>query len=105
MNYGKLNKYRGSSGKVTERRILDIHPENATTIDAFCHLRQARRSFKIERIVHAINAATGEIVNPWKFVSDGPGDNARETLESLTWQVLPAVKALKFFTLSTRGFK
>lgn len=26
-------------------------------------------------------------------------------IESLLWQVLPAIKALKFFTLSTRGFR
>lgn len=98
-----LIKYRDSSGNVEERRISDIQAEGATSIDAYCHLRQARRTFKIDRVVHAVDLDTGEVINPWKFIANGLAADNRETLESLTWHVMPTVKALKFFTLTTRG--
>ena len=97
-----LIKYRDGNGEITERLISDPHPENATTIEAFCHLRKDRRSFKIDRIVHALNPDTGEVLNPYNLLGDVPA-GTRQTLESLIWRVMPAVKALKFFTLSTRG--
>jgi hypothetical protein len=100
-----LIKYRDGSGELTERRISDLRLENATTIDAFCHLRDARRPFKMDRIVQAINPDTGEIINPYQLVDPPLHGADRPTLESLTWRALPAIKALKFFTLSTRGFR
>lgn len=100
-----LIKYRDGSGEITERRISDLRLENATTIDAFCHLRKARRPFKMDRIVHAINPDTGEVLNPYNLVSVSPDDTARPSIESLLWQAMPAIKAIKFFALSTRGFK
>ena len=96
-----LIKYRDSSGDITERKISDLHIESATTIDAFCHLRNARRPFRLDRIVHAINPDTGELLNPYQLVGSQSGP---ETLELLTWRVMPAIKALKFFTLSTDKF-
>ena len=98
-----LIKYRDGSGDATERRISDLRLESETTIDAFCHLRNARRPFRIDRIVHAVNPDTGEVLNPHQLLGSSP-QGGRETLESLTWRVMPAIKALKFFTLSTRGF-
>jgi hypothetical protein len=100
-----LIKYRDGSGDITERRISDLRLESASTIDAYCHLRQARRPFRIDRIVHAVDPDTGEVINPWKLVGTATLPDGRETLESLTWGVLPAIKALKFFTLTTRGFR
>ncbi len=100
-----LIKYRDSNGTTEQRRISDVRPESATTIDAFCHLRQARRTFKIDRIVQAVDPETGEVVNPWTLIANGRTADNRESLESMTWRVLPAVKALKFFTLTTRGFR
>lgn len=100
-----LIKYRDGSGDITERRISDFRLESANTIDAYCHLRQARRPFKIDRIVYAVDQDTGEVVNPWKLVGIPTLPDGRETLDSLTWRVLPAIKALKFFTLTTRGFR
>lgn len=100
-----LIKYRDGSGEITERRISDLRLESATTIDAYCHLRQARRPFRIDRIVHAVDPDTGEVINPWKLVGTATLPDGRETLESLTWRVIPAIKALKFFTLTTRGFR
>jgi hypothetical protein len=95
-----LIKYRDSSGETAERRVSDLRLESANTYDAFCHLRQARRSFRMDRIVHAVNPDTGEVLNPYTL----PPNADSSTLEALTWRVLPAIKALKFFTLSTRGF-
>lgn len=96
-------KYRDFSGNVEDRKISDVRSESTTDIDAYCHLRQARRTFKLDRILKAIDTATGEVINPWKFINDGLASDKRETLESLTWHVIPAVKALKFFTLTIRG--
>lgn len=95
-----LIKYRGSSGEMTERRISGLCLESANTYDAFCHLRQTRRSFRMDRIVNAVSPDTGEVLNPYALLPNVDSS----TLEALTWRVLPAIKALKFFTLSTRGF-
>lgn len=100
-----LIKYRDGEGEISERRISDLRLENETTIDAFCHLRKARRPFKMDRIVHAVNPDTGEILNPYQLVGAPSVGAARPSIKSLLWQALPAVKALKFFTLSTRGFR
>jgi hypothetical protein len=94
-------KYRDSSGDISDRQISDFRSESATTIDAFCHLQNARRPFRLDRIIRATNLDTGELLNPYQLLGSM---GCSETLESLTWRVIPAVKALKFFTLSTRGF-
>lgn len=96
-----LIKYRDSGGDITVRRISDLRKESATTIDAFCQLRNARQPFRLDRIVHAVNPYTGELLNPYHLLKS-QGDS--ETLESITWYAMPAIKALKFFTLSIRGF-
>lgn len=44
---------------------------------------------------------TGERLNPYQLV---PLIRASDSIDSLTWQVRPAIKALKFFSLTTRGF-
>jgi hypothetical protein len=95
-----LIKYRDGSGDITERRISDLRLESANTYDAFCHLRKARRPFRMDRIVHVVNPDTGEVLNPYGLLPEADSS----TLEALTWRVLPAIKALKFFALSTRGF-
>jgi hypothetical protein len=100
-----LIKYRDGSGEITERRISDLRLENATTIDAFCHLRKARRPFKMDHIIQAINPDTGEVINPYNLVGVSSTGTTRPSIESLLWQAMPAIKALKFFTLSTRGFR
>lgn len=96
-------RYRDSSGQVTERRISDLARESAIKIDAFCHLREERRSFNLDRIVHAVNPDSGEILNPWKLIDQNVSEGGRESLESITWFAMPAIKALKFFMLTTRG--
>jgi hypothetical protein len=54
----------------------------------------------MDRIVHALDPYTGEVLNPYTLLPDADSS----TLDALTWRALPAIKALKFFTLSTRGF-
>ena len=100
-----LIRYRDGGGEISERRISDLRLVDETTIDAFCHLRKARRPFKIDRIVHAVNPDTGETLNPFQLIDVGSVGAPRPSIKSLLWQALPAIKALKFFTLSTRGFR
>ena len=98
-------KYQDSSGAVTERQISAIEITDTRTITAFCHLRHERRSFKIERIIHLIDSGSGEMINPYIHFASSQEHNNLPSLESLTWNALLAIKALKFFTLTTRGFK
>ena len=98
-------KYKDGSGDVSERTISDIKPENSETIDAFCHLRNSRRSFKLFNIISAANAVTGEVIeNPWIEFGLSKSDDGRERLESITIHILPAIKALKFLSMQLRGF-
>lgn len=93
-------KYRDFEGRVTERRISDVLEESEKAYDAFCHLRGERRSFTKARILEAIEVVTGAMANPYRLVPNG----APVTLEEAIGEALPAIKALKFFTLTTRGF-
>ena len=97
--------YRDFSGEITQRRISDFRPEGTDAIDAFCHTRNARRTFKLTNVVAAADANTGEIVsNVWKAFGLSRAPDGRERLVSLVADALPAIKALKFFALLTRGF-
>jgi hypothetical protein len=96
-------KYQEASGAVTERRISSIEIEDAQTINAFCHLRNGRRSFKINRIMNLVDPSSGEIINPYgQFILL---KNEPLSIDYLTWPMISAIKALKFFSLTTRGFK
>lgn len=57
-----LIKYTDSAGNTSERRISDIEPEEPGYIGAFCHERQEGRTFKVSRIVSAIDSETGEFI-------------------------------------------
>jgi hypothetical protein len=57
-----LIRYADSAGNTSERRISDIEPEDPGYIGAFCHERQEGRTFKVSRIVSAIDAETGEVI-------------------------------------------
>jgi len=94
-------RYQDASSEVTERTISDPHMEDRHCIDAFCHLRNGRRSFKLDRIILAINPESGVLMNPYQIVNSMCDPNS---LDSLTWKIRQAVKAVKFFSLSTRGF-
>lgn len=57
-----LIRYTDSEGNTSERRISDIEPAGPDRVSAFCHERQEGRTFKISRVVSAIDPETGEIV-------------------------------------------
>lgn len=98
-------RYKDSEGTVTERGISDICHENSETVEAFCQLRQERRSFKMDRIIRAVKAETGEVIeNHWAEFSLSMASDGRERLESITIKIIPAIKALKYFSLQIRGF-
>ena len=98
-------KYQNSSGDVTERRISDIIPEGLDSINAFCHLRQERRTFRIEKIIYAVYPETAEVVeNLYKLFALSNSTNGRERIISIVLPILPAIKALKFFSMQIRGF-
>ena len=56
-------QYRDSEGAVTQRRISDVQPEDRIAVSAYCHLRQARRTFVFSKIICAADAETGEVVD------------------------------------------
>jgi hypothetical protein len=98
-------KYQEASGAVTERRISSIEIENDETINAFCHLRNGRRSFKINRVMNLVDPSSGEIINPYECFASLNSKDGQLSIDYLTWPMISAIKALKFFSLTTRGFK
>jgi hypothetical protein len=102
---GLTIRYRDFGGVVTQRRISDCCPDGTDAIDAFCHERNARRTFKVASILSAADSNTGEaVLNLWRYFCLARDPDGRECLVSLLAEVLPAVKALKFFAMSSRGF-
>lgn len=59
--------YRDANGEVSARRI-DIEEVSrnfdAYYIEAWCHLRRAGRSFRVDRIIELASAETGEVMRP-----------------------------------------
>jgi predicted DNA-binding transcriptional regulator YafY len=78
--------YKDSSGEISERRISGVLPmKNRESIGAFCHLRNAWRTFLVGNIIFAVDAQTGEIIeNPWKDLGIASTAGGRETLERNT---------------------
>lgn len=100
-----LIQYRDSSGEVTERIISDYHPDGEFAIDAYCHVRNARRTFKLSNIIYAANPETDEVLpNVWQAFGMAKAANGRERLDFLGAAHLSTIKALKFFTIYIRGF-
>lgn len=96
-----LIKYQDGEGSITEREISDLQKENDILISAFCHTRDEWRSFNANRIIHAVAQDTGELINPYHLV---PEMRNQQSLDSLTWKYRQAIKSVKFFCLTTRGF-
>lgn len=57
--------YRDAKGQLSDRRVSIINITETSVGDrllsAFCHERRARRAFRIDRIIEAIDLATGEV--------------------------------------------
>lgn len=59
--------YRDADGELTARRIdVESVLRNFDTnyVDAWCHLRRAQRTFRLERILEISSALTGEVLYP-----------------------------------------
>lgn len=51
-----LIRYKDGEGNITDRRIPEIEPQEPGYILALCHERGEGRTFKVSRIVSAIDA-------------------------------------------------
>jgi len=59
-------KYIDSAGDVSERVISAVTPAGPDEISAICHLRHATRTFRLPRIEHLLDLASGELItDPW----------------------------------------
>lgn len=97
--------YIDSDGELSQRVISDIHTEGKDFIDAYCHLRNDRRLFKMKNILLMSNAETGEIVSDiWREFGLDISADGRRSIDSILFACIGAIKALKFFSLTTRGF-
>jgi 5-methylcytosine-specific restriction endonuclease McrA len=62
-------RYRTTDGSTSDRLISELVAEPPNKLHAYCHTREERRTFIIERIEQAANADTGEIVsNIWLYL-------------------------------------
>ncbi len=57
-----LIHYKDGEGKITDRRISEIEPQEPGYIVAFCHERREVRTFKVSRIVSAVDSETGDVI-------------------------------------------
>lgn len=65
--------YKDGEGNVSERRISKIELQEPGYVLAFCHERQESRTFKIARIISAVDVETGEVVDDlYAFLSIDP---------------------------------
>lgn len=49
--------YQDGTGVITEREISDLRKETDKTIDAFCHLRDDRRSINVQLSPYGVSVA------------------------------------------------
>jgi hypothetical protein len=101
-------QYQAGDGQFTERTISDWSTSSPDFIDAHCELRKEQRTFNLKKMAHLVDLETGEVIaDPWSFfglTSTSAEANGRQSLDVLTWEALPAIRALKFFIITTRGF-
>lgn len=71
-------RYNDARGRASQRRIsvISVGPgEDCFLLRAYCHERRAPRSFRSERIVEAIDMATGEVIEDMTaWLVDGAGE-------------------------------
>jgi hypothetical protein len=71
-------------------------------------MRMEDRSFNLTSITRIVDEEAGaEVEEPWQYFGiekeSYDGDELLFEIDRLTWRFRPAIIALKFFTLSTRG--
>jgi len=58
--------YRDLGGQITQRDIDTLryaHNGSDGNLEAYCHLRAQRRTFRLSRILEAVNLSTGEVIH------------------------------------------
>ena len=95
-------KYTDGCNQTTDRIISDFQPEGKSKVDAFCHSRNERRSFRIDRILEVTDPETNELLNPYKVFRN---ESDSDSIACAVWRALPAIRALKFFTMYSRGLR
>ncbi|EEL2518438.1 hypothetical protein G9I05_004381 [Salmonella enterica] len=57
-------RYKDFAGDKTDRDVLvtHYHPDNGYFM-GFCYLRKERRTFKVERVIEAVDLDTGELIH------------------------------------------
>ena len=100
-----LIEYRGQDSQVTKREISNIRREGDDAINAMCAVAGAVRTFKVSRIIRAVNPDTGEVIaNPWVHFGMGLGVAGGPNPWAVVGLVLPVVRVLKFLAKRIRGF-
>ena len=97
-------KYPDQDGNLTERIVINISVSKnyEGCIDAFNEKSGELRSFNLKKMQNIVDLSTGEFIsNPWNFF--GVNITPKDRLEAEVFFIIPAVKALKFFTLTTRA--
>ncbi len=96
--------YEDASGEVSTRELSDIELAGPLSINAYCHLRNARRSFSFSGIHQIIEIESGEVFSsPFIAFQTQFGADGRELIISRLWDLLPAIRVLKFFSKINRG--
>lgn len=94
-----LITYRDVFGEVTEREISDLMlSPYGKSVDAFCHLRNDRRTFALDRVHSVVNIETGEVLSNLAQLIECPSGHFIPPSGDL----VTAVKALKYFCLQVR---
>ena len=55
-------QYKDSEGNISERLISEYAPRDFLSINAYCHTRNAIRTFVVNRIISIADADTGEVI-------------------------------------------
>lgn len=98
-----LIEYVDGSGAVSSRKISDIVPLNPNAVMAHCDLRGERRTFTLINIRQAVDLRTGEVLtNVWEFLGLDKEPNGNPKVVAVVGSLLPAVQALKYFSLQVR---
>jgi len=66
--------YADANGEISQRmislRTITMQYDRPETINAFCHMRKAHRSFRVDRITEFACAETGELLDPTEYLLD-----------------------------------
>ncbi len=96
-------QYRDGAGAISDRLISEVERHGEDSFTAYCHLRQEKRTFTTGKVLSVTDMATGQTLeNSARALGLIKGGG--QTIESLVDDILPAIKALKFFAKSLRDF-